>query len=161
MVTDRYGQWERACIIHKLGKRGPIYLYPLSFLGLALQDTVEVTSTSDRALRILTPKPRIYMVSLIRHLLNHPVDDTFRLRVVDDLLSFISFYILRDKPLYTKDGKCDDDESEEDFQKRVEDAVREMKTWNWGAANDNYMRIAESLVRDCRAIEQLSNGWRT
>lgn len=100
----------------------------------------------------------MYMVLLIRHLLNHPVGDSFRLRVVDDLLSFISFHILRDKPPYTKDGKCDDGESEEDFQKKPEDAAREMKTWNWGAANDNYMCIAESLVRDCRSIEHLSNG---
>ncbi|KAJ5819149.1 hypothetical protein N7474_004740 [Penicillium riverlandense] len=156
-VTDIYGQWERACIIHKLAESSPVYLYPLSFVGLALQDTVEVTSTFDRILRILTPKPQIYMVSLIRHLLNHPVGDSFRFRVKDDLLSFISFYILRDKPLNTKEGECDDDESEEDFQKRLGDAVREMKTWDWGAGRYNYLCIAESIVRDCRSIEELSN----
>lgn len=156
-VTDRYGQWERACIIHKLDETSPVYLYPLSFVGLALQDTFEVASTFDRTLKILTPKPRMYLVSLIRHLLNHPVGDSFRFRVEDDLLSFISFYILRDKPLNTKEGECDDDESEEDFQKRVENAVREMKTWDWGADGTNYLDIAESVVRDCRSIDQLSN----
>lgn len=97
------------------------------------------------------------MVSLIRHLLNHPVGDSFRLRVEDDLVSFISFYILRDKPLNTKECGYNDDESEEDFQKRVEDAVREMKTWDWGTGGSNYLCIAESVVRDCRSIEQLSN----
>lgn len=156
-VTDRYGQWERACIIHKLDGSSPIYLYPLSFVGLALQDTFEVASTFDRMRTILTPKPPIYMVSLIRHLLNHPVGDSFRLRVEDDLVSFISFYILRDKPLNTKECGYNDDESEEDFQKRVEDAVREMKTWDWGTGGSKYLCIAESVVRDCRSIEQLSN----
>lgn len=157
-VTDRYGQWERSAIIHKLDESGPVYLYPLSFVGLALQDTVEVTSTFDRMQKILTPKPRMYLVSLILHLLNHPIGDSFRLRVKDDLVSFISFYIFRDKPLNTKDGECDDDESEENFQKRVEDAVREMKTWHWGAGGNNYLCIAESLVRNCRSIDQLSNS---
>jgi hypothetical protein len=99
----------------------------------------------------------MYMVSLIRHLLNHPVGDSFRLRVKADLLSFISFYILRDKPLNTKEGECDDDESEEDFQKRVEYAVRDMKTWDWGAGGKNYLCIAESVVRDCRSIGHLSS----
>lgn len=96
-------------------------------------------------------------MSLIRHLLDHPVGDTFRLRVKADLLSFISFYILRDQPLYTKDGQYDDSESEEDFQQRVGDAVKEMKTWDWGPDHENYLFIAESLVRDCRLIDQLSD----
>lgn len=78
------------------------YIYPLSFVGFALWDTVEVTSTFDPMLRILTPKPRMYMQSLICHLLDHPVGDSFRLRVEDDLLSFISLFILGDKPLNTK-----------------------------------------------------------
>lgn len=156
-VTDRYGQWERAAIVHKLEGGNPIYLYPLSFVGFTLQDTVKVTSTFDRTLSILTPEPRMYMQSLICHLLDHPVGDTFRLRVQSDLLSFISFYVLGDKPLNTKDGECDDDESEEDFQKRVENAVRRMKTWDWGADENNYLCIAESVVRDCRSIYELSN----
>lgn len=156
-VTDRYGQWERAAIVHKLEGGNPIYLYPLSFVEFTLQDTVKVTSTFDRTLSILTPEPRMYMQSLICHLLDHPVGDTFRLRVQSDLLSFISFYVLGDKPLNTKDGECDDDESEEDFQKRVENAVRRMKTWDWGADENNYLCIAESVVRDCRSIYELSN----
>ncbi|GFF52574.1 hypothetical protein IFM51744_07882 [Aspergillus udagawae] len=156
-VIGRYGQWERVAIIHKLNERSPIYLYPLSLVGFALRDTVKVTSTFDPTLWILTPKPRMYMQSLIRHLLDHPVGDRFRVRVQDDLLSFISFYVLGDKPLDTKNGECDDDESEEDFQKRVDNAVRRMKTWDWGADENNYLRIAESVVRNCLSIDQLSN----
>ncbi|KAF3013115.1 hypothetical protein E8E15_001841 [Penicillium rubens] len=117
------GEWYRGCIIHRLGERCPVYLYPLSFVGLELQDTCEVTSTFDHTLKILTPKPSKYMVSLLRHLLNHPLDESFTLRVKDDLLSFMCFYILREKPLNTKDGECDDDENEEDYQNRVGEAT--------------------------------------
>jgi hypothetical protein len=151
-----YGEWDRACIIHRLGERCPVYLYPLSFIGLELQDTCKVTSTFDRTLKILTPKPNKYMVSLLRHLLSHPLNDSFRLRVKDDLLSFICFYILREKPLNTKDGECDDDESEEDYQNRVGEALKEMETWDWGAGGEDYLKISESVIRDCRAIDQLT-----
>jgi hypothetical protein len=156
-----FGKWERANISHRLDESGPVYLYPLSFVGLTLQDTVEVTSTFDRMLNILTPKPHMYMVSLIRHLLNHPVRDTFRRRVEDDLLSFISFHLMRDEPLDTKDPGWseneNENESDEDFQKRLEDAVNEMKTWDWNAVGNEYLDIAESVVRDCHSIDQLSN----
>ncbi|KAJ5219981.1 hypothetical protein N7468_009185 [Penicillium chermesinum] len=156
-AVAHYGEWDRACTIHTLGGRCPVYLYPLSFVGLELQDTCKVTSTFDRTLKILTPKPNKYMVSLLRHLLNHPLDDIFRLRVKDDLLSFICFYILREKPLNTKDGECDDDENEEDYQNRVGEALREIETWDWGAGGKDYLSISESLVRDCRAIDQLTS----
>lgn len=150
-----YGEWDRACIIHRLGERCPVYLYSLSFIGLELQDTCKVTSTFDRTLKILTPKPNKYMVSLLRHLLSHPLNDSFRLRVKDDLLSFICFYILREKPLNTKDGEWDDDESEEDYQNRVGEALKEMETWDWGAGGEDYLRISESVIRDCRSIDRL------
>jgi hypothetical protein len=70
------------------------------------------------------------MLSLIRYLLGRPIDDSSRFHVHSDLLGFISSYLLHDTPLYTKGGQLEDDESEEDFQKRVEEAVRDMKTWD-------------------------------
>lgn len=133
-------------------------LYPLSLIGLAPQDTVEVSSTFDRTFRVLTPKPQPYMVSLIRQLLNRPLEDNFRLRTKDNLLSFISFYILHDKPLNTKYAGWENDlESEEDFQRRVEHGVEEMKTWAWDTGDKSYLCIAESLVRHCEMIDQLSS----
>ncbi|KAJ5143137.1 uncharacterized protein N7515_001924 [Penicillium bovifimosum] len=152
-----YGEWERAGIIHRLGGRSA-YLYPLSFIGLDLQDTHEVTSTFDGTLKILTPKPSRYMVSLLRHLLSHPSDDSFRRRVKVDLLSFISFYILCEEPLNTKDADGDwvDEESEEDYQNRVGEALKEMETWDWGAGGEDYLRISESVLRNCRVIDQLT-----
>ena len=61
-------------------------------------------------------------------------------------------YILHHEPLNAKEGLFDY-ESEEDFQKRDEKAVREMKSWDWGADETNYLGFAESVVRDCRSIE--------
>lgn len=75
----------------------------------------------------------------------------------DNLLGFISFYILHDTPLNIKDGKLEDDESEEDFQKRMEEAVRNMKTWDWGSTEERFLVIAERIVRDCRTISELSS----
>lgn len=159
-ISTRFGQWERAGFIHNLdiAGRSRIYLYPLSFVGLVLQDTVEVISIFDRTLRVLTPKPRMYMVSLIRHLLDHPIGNSARIRVQDSLLGFfISSYILRDIPMNTKEGEDDNDESEEDYQQRVEEAVRDMRTWNWDTMEEGYLSIAERLVRDCPSIWDLSN----
>lgn len=161
-ITERYGKWERAGRVHSLETTGPprIYLYPLSFVGLRLQDTVEVTSTFDRTLRILTPKPQAYMVSLIRLLLEYPIGDGIRLRVQDDLVGFVAYYILHGSPLNTKehgDNEYEEDESEEDFQNRVEEAVAHMKGWDWDTTEEKYLILAERIVRDCRSIWQLSN----
>ncbi|KAJ5155088.1 uncharacterized protein N7500_010527 [Penicillium coprophilum] len=97
------------------------------------------------------------MLSLIRHLLSRPIEDSSRFRVHDDLLGFISSFILHDTPLNTKDGQLEDDESSEDFQERVEEAVQDMKTWDWGSTKEIYVTIAERVVRDCRTISQLSS----
>jgi hypothetical protein len=100
----------------------------------------------------------MYMLSLIRHLLSRPSDDSSRLNVHDDLVSFVSSYILRDTPLNTKMGETDDDESEDDFQERVEEAVRNMKTWDWSSTEEKYLAIAEHIVRDCRTITNLTSS---
>lgn len=97
------------------------------------------------------------MLSLIRYLLDHHISDSSRYHVHNDLLGFISYYILHDTPLNTKDGKLEDDESEEDFQKRVEEAVNNMKTWDWGSTEERFLVIAERVVRDCRTISELSS----
>ena len=89
------------------------------------------------------------------HLLSHPLNDSFRLRVKDDLLSFICFYILREKPLNTKDGEWSEDESEEDHQNRVREALKGIETWDWGAGGEDYLKISESVIRDCRSIDRL------
>ena len=70
-------------------------------------------------------------------------------------MGFISSYILRETPLNTQNGEVE--ESEEDFQRRVEGAVQYMKTWNWGDNEENDLAIAEGVVRDCRSIKRLSD----
>jgi hypothetical protein len=68
----------------------------------------------------------------------------------------MSSYILRGKLRNTKVGESDADKSE-DFQIRVENAEREIKSWDWGADRYKYLCIAGSVVRDCRFIDQLLN----
>lgn len=151
-----HGPWLEAGFIHKSGVP-QIHLYPLSFIGLTLGDTCKVSCMFDSNLDILTPRPRPYVVSLICHLLSHPVGDSFRRRVQDDLLTFIIFYILDYKPLDSKDWDRVGDETEEEFQERVENAVIRMRTWDWEADEDNnYLEIAESAVRDCNSIKNIS-----
>lgn len=146
-----------AGVIHNQDTEGwsQIHLYPLSFLGLTLDDTVEVTSTFDRELKLLSPRPPMYMLSLLRYLMNHPTKDCGRMRVERDLVHFISCYIFRDPPSTIGE---EDSENEEDFQKRVEEAVLYMRNWNWGTTPENYLDIAERAIRDCRSFDWLSDS---
>ncbi|CAG7986271.1 unnamed protein product [Penicillium salamii] len=151
----RNAKWEQAGVSYLLGGRSPLHLYPLSLFGFELKDTVEVIYTFDLTRTILTPKPHIYMKSMIHLLLNHPRGDIFRWRVIDDMLSFISFYLFNDEPLNTKEERWEERmESEEDFQKRVEIVVQEVTSWDWGCLND--MKIAETLIRHCEQVETLT-----
>lgn len=144
-------------MIHNQDDRGwsQIHLYPLSFLGFSLDDTVEVTSTFQSGLKLLSPKPPMYMLSLLRYLSTHPPNDRGRARVERDLVQFISCYIFRDPPSMNEDG---DNESEEDFQKRMEEAVLYMRSWDWGDTPQEYLDIAEQVTRDCQSIEWLSGS---
>ncbi|KAI9045381.1 uncharacterized protein KD926_008808 [Aspergillus affinis] len=152
-----YGEWDRTCTTHSLGESCPVYLYPLSLVGLELQDTCKVTSTFDRTLKILTPKPTKCMVSLLRLLLNYPLGDISRRRVKIDLLAFICGYVLREKPLNTKEGVYDNGESDEEYQNKAGEALREMETWDWDAGRKDYLSIAETMMRDARVIDQLTS----
>lgn len=153
---DRNVKWEQAGVSYLVGNRGQLNLYPLSLFGFELKDTVEVISTFDPMRTILTPKPHIYMKSMIHLLLNHPPEDALRLRIEDDMLSFISFYLFNDEPLNTKEEGWEERmESEEDFQKRVEIVAAEVNSWEWDCLKD--MQIAESLVRHCETVETLTS----
>lgn len=103
---------------------------------------------------------RNLLLDLVKYLFSRPLGlPPAILRVEADLVYFISFYTLRDKPLSTKDGELefDAEESEEDFQTRVEYAVTVMRAWDCVAAGNNYVKIAEAVVQDCRFIPQLSS----
>ncbi|KAI2788243.1 hypothetical protein POX_e06256 [Penicillium oxalicum] len=153
----RHTASEDGCIVHKLDSACLIYLYPLSLVGFTLQDTVKAESTFDPTLKILTPQPRVYMSSLICYLLEHPLEDCTKRRVTDDLLSFITFYVLRYEPLDTKSGESAEDESEEAYQERIEEGLKMMKSWDWDADEKDYLPIAESVARDYRSIETLTS----
>lgn len=152
--------WETQHLMHDLDGEGwmRVHLIPLSLVGFTLEEAVEVPSTFAPELHLLTPKPPHYMASLIRHLLQLPIDHSSRLRVEKDLMGFISAYILKDGPANTTMwAYLDDQESDEDYQKRVEEGVRFMKTWDWGKIEERFLAIAESAVRDCRYIDTLTD----
>ncbi|KAJ5406687.1 hypothetical protein N7465_007971 [Penicillium sp. CMV-2018d] len=154
------GPWETRSLMHDLDGQGWMraHLLPLSLVGFTLDETVEVPSTFALELRLLTPKPSHYMSSLIRHLLQLPIGDSGRARVEKDLGGFISAYILKDGPANTTICTyLNDPESDEDYQERVEEGVRFMKTWDWGKIEKRYRAIAERAVRDCRYIDTLTD----
>lgn len=97
------------------------------------------------------------MVSLIRHLLNHPLGDSFRCRAGGDLLSFMCCFILHEEPLSTKENEFEECGSAEDFQKWVDIAFQKMNSRDWGTDANDYKCIAEPPVLDCRLIKQLSS----
>ena len=47
--------------------------------------------------------------------------------------------------------------AEEDYQNRVGEALKEMETWDWGIGEGDYPSISESVIRDCRVIDQLTD----
>ncbi|CAG7959417.1 unnamed protein product [Penicillium nalgiovense] len=154
------GSWETQSLMHDLDGQGWMraHLLPLSLVGFTLKETVEVPSTFAHELPLLTPKPAHYMSSLLRHLLQLSIGDSSRSRVVKDLGGFISAYILKDGPANTTVWTyLNDPESDEDYQKRVEEGVRFMGTWDWGNIEERYLAIAERAVRDCRYIDTLTD----
>ncbi|KAJ6187218.1 hypothetical protein N7519_002126 [Penicillium mononematosum] len=156
--VDEY--WESRYLMHDLDGQGwmRVHLMPMSLVGFTLEETVEVPSTFAHELHLRTPKPPHYMSSLIRHLLQLPIEHDSRLRVEKDLMAFISAYILKDGPANTTMWThLDDQESDEDYQKRVEEGVRFMKTWDWSKIEERYLAIAECAVRDCRYIHTLTD----
>ncbi|KAF7596158.1 hypothetical protein BBP40_003057 [Aspergillus hancockii] len=147
--------WETWATIHRLDIDGRqrIHLYPLSLIGLTTNDTAEVQSTFDHEIRVLSPKPAAYMLSLIKFLLRNPLGTSSRRRVCTDLVSFISYYIFHESPTSGIEG---DYESEEEFQKRAEDAIVYVKSWDWGTTEPKYLDIVEDILRDCGTLRWLT-----
>ncbi|CAG8075418.1 unnamed protein product [Penicillium nalgiovense] len=116
---DEY--WESQYLMHDLDGQGwmRVHLMPMSLVGFTLEETVEAPSTFAHELHLRTPKPPHYMSSLIRHLLQLPIEHDSRLRVEKDLMAFISAYILKDGPADTTMWThLDDQESDEDLPEK-------------------------------------------
>ncbi|CAG8898103.1 unnamed protein product [Penicillium egyptiacum] len=154
---DEY--WESQYLMHALDDQGRmrVHLIPMSLAGFTLEETVEVPSIFAHELHLRTPKPPHYMLSLIRHLLKLPIDHDSRIRVEKDLMRFISAYILRGPANTALWTHLDEQEIDKDYQKRVEEGVRFMKTWDWSKIEERYLAIAERAVRDCQYIDTLTD----
>ncbi|KAJ5693556.1 hypothetical protein N7455_003539 [Penicillium solitum] len=151
--------WETRCSIHGLDGLGNslAYILPLSLVGFTLEDTVQVPSTFDEDIQLLSAKPPYYMLPLIKVLKRMPLADCSRWRIAKSLAAFISTYMLNDGPanMPWEQREALRRESDEDYGKRVDEAVRVMKTWDWGNTVDRYLALAENVVRDASFIDKL------
>ncbi|KAJ5704161.1 hypothetical protein N7493_011299 [Penicillium malachiteum] len=116
-----------------------VHLLPLSFVGLTLEETIEVPSTFADDLSLLSPKPPRYLLSLIRNLLKLPLGDPSRFRVEKEILTFISAYVLHGPPSHTPRWVVAQ-QSEESYQEQ-----------------DRYLEIIELAVRNCQYIRILTD----
>jgi hypothetical protein len=80
---------------HDLDKESwsQIHLYPLTAVGLALEDTYEDLSTFGPKLRIRTPVPARYMLTMIRELIKVSLQHRNRDRIIEDVAGSIYGYI--------------------------------------------------------------------
>ncbi|PWY66397.1 hypothetical protein BO94DRAFT_479632 [Aspergillus sclerotioniger CBS 115572] len=156
------GGWVDLSRFHKDAVYGSmIYLYPLSVLGLTLEDTFEVPSTFDHKQQLLTPKPPRYMLSMIHHLVNSSVADySIRHQVISDLAGFMHGYIFHGPPADTQYNTAEEEEAaEREFMEMVPSAIQEIRSWDWGDVPDpEYLDIAEKVVRDARELDKITKA---
>ena len=115
-----------------------VRLYPLSFVGLSLDDTVKVTSTFRQ---MLSPKPQAYMLSLLQYLLSSSPYGVDRIRAITDLTGFVTHFLLREN--------C----GALSARGRFDDAVKEVRGWDW---DPGYLDLVEHIIWDRRVISSLS-----
>lgn len=139
------GEWETTGFIHNISpKANPgaekmrVRLYPLSFVGLSLDDTVKVTSTFRQ---MLSPKPQAYMLSLLQYLLSSSPYGVDHIRAITDLTGFVTHYLLREKY-----GALS-------ARRRFDDAVAEVRRWDW---DPKFLDLVEHIIWDRRVISSLS-----
>jgi hypothetical protein len=137
-----------------------VHLLPLSLVGFTLEDTSEVPSIFAPEIRILTPKPPRYMLSLIHHLRKLRIGDASRLRVEKDLLTFISSYILHGPPGDISPEllhRLVEQQSDEELLAKLDEGVKFIKKWDWGNVEETDLALAERVVRDCQYVGKLTD----
>lgn len=128
-----------------------VHLVPLSFLRLSLDDCQEVVSSVDLRYKTLIPKIRPYLISLIRRLMALPTG-LRRNPIEHDLANFLDQVIF---PRLLED-EDEEHESEEHFQQRVEQALSYVRGWDWEPEELKYLKITESLIRDCSQVSKIT-----
>lgn len=151
-----FGYWDQKCLSHDLGTMEwmCVHLLTLTLVDITLGETIEVPSTFTDELRIRSPKPQRYLMSLLRHLLNLPVGDASRMRIEKDLGCFYSSYLMHSPPAHRR--YLEARETDEEYQARVEDGVRMLKSWDWTPSEEVYLEYAERSVRDARLISEMT-----
>lgn len=159
-----FGRWDRDSLIHALDDDGWMraHIIPLSLVGITLEETVKAPVIFAPEHEVLTPKPPRYMLCMIRFLLKHPLSDRSRFRVERDLEWFIHSYVLHGAPANVcltpqRPEDAEWQETEEQYEKRVEEGVQRMKAWDWGEVDERYLALAERIVRECQYIDEMTD----
>lgn len=159
-----FGRWDGDSLMHALDEGGWMraHLIPLSFVGITLEEAVKAPVIFAHEHEILTPKPPRYMLCMLRFLLEHPIGDSSRFRVERDLEFFIHAYILHGHPANVnltpqRPEDTEWEETEEQYQKRVEEGIQRMNAWDWGEIDERYLALAERVVRECQYIDEMTD----
>lgn len=95
---------------------------------------------------------------MIRELVKVPLLHQNKHRIMGDLSGFVHGYIFHGPPAetqyYTEEEEA---AAEAEFLSKVEGAVQDIKTWDWGQIEDErYLDVAESIVRDVNSMEEIT-----
>jgi hypothetical protein len=129
-----------------------IRLFALSFVGLTLQDTEEAKSIFDREQSILIPKPPNYFVSMIQLLRKYPTGLIHRKKVQRELFTFLAYYVLHEPSISACEKGYETDESEDEYQQKLEEAIVSVRGWDWGPVGTEYLEIIERMLRNAQTI---------
>ncbi|KAJ5116609.1 hypothetical protein N7456_000957 [Penicillium angulare] len=159
---ERLGLWGFKSLPHDLDGAAwrRVHLLPLSVVGFTLEETIVVPSKFAPTLLLRTPRPSRYLLSLFRNLLQLPIDDISRHRLRKDIVCFMSHYILFAPPADTpRDiiAEMEAKESDEEYKLRIDEAVREVREWEWGDVEERELDMVERALRDFHYIGTLTD----
>lgn len=132
-----------------------IRLYTLSFVALTLQDTERAESLFDHEQSILIPKDPNYFVSLVQLLRKYPDDLIHRTKVEIELCTFLAYHILHEPTIPTYEKGCESDESEDEYQQRVERGISSVRAWDWGSIEKDYSSMLEGMLQDAQTMASI------
>ncbi|KAJ5116607.1 hypothetical protein N7456_000955 [Penicillium angulare] len=159
---EMMGCWGTECLPHALDDSAwrVVHLLPLTLVGLTLEETLEVSSTFAPKLRLRTPRPTRYLLSLLRNIRKFPIGDYGRRRLQGDITNFMCFYILHCPPAHTPGEILDEmaeRETDEEYERRIDEAVKDLRGLDWGDVEEKDLDMVERALRDAQYIETLTD----
>ncbi|KAJ5081126.1 hypothetical protein N7456_013364 [Penicillium angulare] len=153
-----FGVWEKKPFRHELSSELGIciYLIPMRIVKLGLEDTIEVFSWCSDELKIRSPIPGRYMMSLIRLLRLMKLDSSSRHRPEKDLKDFVSFAIFgkRDKGIIPAIQYSEYERGAREMRKKIiADIV--VDGWDFGQVDAAELELVRNVIWDPLAVRRL------